>query len=71
LVIGIWSLTKDESKNSILPTFSVDPNRPYRLGDVMGPIFLEKDSVGSNGHLSKDGRRGWDGGYQCPYMEFH
>jgi len=62
---------RNESKNSILPTLSVDPNRPNRLGDVMGSIFLEKNSIGPDGCLSKDGRRSWDGGHQHSHLELH
>ena len=64
-------VSQDESKNPILPTLPVDPNRPNRLGDAMGSVFLEEGSIGPDGGLSKDGRRGWDGSDQHTHLEFH
>jgi hypothetical protein len=60
-----------EQKNPVLFTLFNRFDHPNPLGHGMGSIFLEKNSIGSDGGLSKDGRRGWDGGYQHPYLELH
>jgi hypothetical protein len=61
----------DERKNYILFTLFGGFDRFDCHDDRFRPVFLEKDPFRSDGCLSKDGRRGWDGGYQCPHLELH
>src|SRR4030065_746770 len=60
-----------DKKNSILFILFNSFDRFDRFGDRMGSVFLEEDPSGSNGCLSKDGGRGWNGGHQHSHLELH
>jgi hypothetical protein len=71
LNLDLITIFIDGQKNPILLTLSNSSDHPDHVGHDMGPIFLEEDPNRSNGHLSEDGRRSWDGGHQHSHMELH